>query len=183
MLTKPPVLVSHTKVSNHTKLSNLYLLIPFLYQNTSNMPSELEIRYQQALATISDQNEPNITELARSFSLPYRSLLRRFHARGKVKTKISPQRALNMMQEAALIRYIKQLDDLWAPCTLQEIKRCANLILARSNQPPVSKIWSSRFVRRLPEGFFWIKQKPMDKNRLESEDILRLMTWFNYVGD
>ncbi|KAJ5982548.1 hypothetical protein N7451_012648 [Penicillium sp. IBT 35674x] len=44
-------------------------------------------------------------------------------------------------------------------------------------------MWSSRFVRRLPEGFFWIKQKPMDKKRLESEDISRLTTWFEYVGD
>ncbi|KAJ5726490.1 uncharacterized protein N7483_007847 [Penicillium malachiteum] len=135
------------------------------------MPSDLETRYQRALATISDQKEPNIKDLARSFNLPYRTLLRRFHERGNFEDKRSSQ-----------LRYIKQLDDLWAPCTLQEVERCANSILARSGQPPVSKMWASRFVRRLPEGFFWIKQKPIDKNRLESEDISRLITWFEHVG-
>ncbi|KAJ5646697.1 hypothetical protein N7490_003069 [Penicillium lividum] len=146
------------------------------------MSSELETRYQRALATISDQNEANIKELARSFDLPYRTLLRRFHNLGKPQVKRSVHRALDFVQEAALVRYIKQLDDLWAPCTLQEIERCANSILAQSGQAPVSKMWSSRFVRRLLEGFFWIKQKPMDRKRLESEDISRLITWFEHVG-
>ncbi|KAJ6109532.1 hypothetical protein N7486_001767 [Penicillium sp. IBT 16267x] len=147
------------------------------------MPSELEIRYQRALATVADQNEPNISALARSFDLPYHTLLRRFRDRGKVKIKRSAQRALNPVQETAVIRYITQLDDLWAPCTLQEVERCANSILARSKQNPVSKMWASRFAKSLPEGYFWIKQKPMDEKCLQSEDISRLMTWFEHVGD
>ncbi|KAJ6103827.1 hypothetical protein N7486_004049 [Penicillium sp. IBT 16267x] len=138
------------------------------------MSSDLETRYRRALATISDQKEPNIKDLARSFNLPYRTLLRRFHDRGNFKVKRSDLRALNLVKETALIRYIKQLDDLWAPCTLQEIERCANSILACSGQPPGSKMWQV--------GFFWIKQKPMDKKRLESEDIARLITWFEHVG-
>ncbi|KAJ5544146.1 hypothetical protein N7494_005425 [Penicillium frequentans] len=46
------------------------------------MSSDLETRYQRALATISGQKEPNIKDLARSFNLPYRTLLRRFHNLG-----------------------------------------------------------------------------------------------------
>ncbi|KAJ5982201.1 hypothetical protein N7451_012301 [Penicillium sp. IBT 35674x] len=94
-----------------------------------------------------------------------------YHSR-KPRTSIRPvNKALNPMQEAASIRYIKQLDELWAP--------------SRSEQPPirkVSKMWASRFVRRLPEGFFWIKQKPMDKKRIESEDIAYITTWSEHVA-
>ncbi|KAJ5543800.1 hypothetical protein N7494_005079 [Penicillium frequentans] len=145
------------------------------------MSSDLETRIQRALATVSDQQTPNLSALARSSNLPYRTLVRRFHERRNFEDKRSSQRALNLVQETALVRYIKQLNDLWAPCTLQEIERCANSILARSGEPPISKMRASRFVRRLPEGFFWIKQKPIDKKRLESEDISRLITWFEHV--
>ncbi|KAJ5981989.1 hypothetical protein N7451_012089, partial [Penicillium sp. IBT 35674x] len=158
------------------------------------MSSDLETRYQRVLATISGQKEPNIKDLARSFNLPYRTLLRRFHNLGNFEVKRASQRAVNIVQETALVRYIKQLDDLWAPCTLQEIERCANSVLAREEVPKrspllsigvrlgtIGKNWARRFVQRLPEGFFWIKQKPIDKKRLESEDISRLITWFEHV--
>ncbi|KAJ5544105.1 transcriptional regulator family: Centromere protein B DNA-binding region [Penicillium frequentans] len=119
------------------------------------MPSDLETRIRNALATVSDQQTPNLSALARSSNLPYRTLVRRFHERGNFEDKRSSQRALNLVQETAL--------------------------RGRVN-PPIGKNWAGRFVRRLPEGFFWIKQKPVDKNRLESEDISHLTTWFEHVG-
>jgi hypothetical protein len=75
------------------------------------MSSDLETRIQRALATLSDQETPNLSELARSFNLPYRTLVRRFHERGGFEDKRLSQRALNLVQETALVRYIKQLDD------------------------------------------------------------------------
>ena len=111
----------------------------------------------KALASISDQKNPNLRAVARAFDLNYDTLVGRYHGRKPRTSNIPINKALNPVQEAALIRYIKQLDELWAPCTLQEIERCANSILARSKKGPVSKMWASRFVRRLPEDFFWIK--------------------------
>ncbi|KAJ6115480.1 hypothetical protein N7486_001258 [Penicillium sp. IBT 16267x] len=146
------------------------------------MPSELKIRYQKALTTVSSQHNPNIKCLARWYDLPYRTLLRRFRDRGKRDVTKSAQRALNPVQEAALIQYIEPLDDLWGPYTLQEIERCANSILARSIEEPVGKMWASRFVKRLPKRFFWIRQKPLDKKRIESEDIAHITTWFEHFG-
>jgi hypothetical protein len=184
MLTKTRVrvLVSHTDFKFHTVLE-LSRPKPLKYHNKHlNMSSDMEKRYLEALATISNQKKPNLRALARKFDLNYSTLWGRFHGRKPRTSTIPINKALNKVQEAALVRYIKQLDDLWAPCTLQEIERCANSILARSGQGPVSKMWASRFVRRLPEGFFWIKQKPIDKKRLESEDIAHITTWFEHVS-
>lgn len=42
-------------------------------------------------------------------------------------------------------------------------------------------MWASRFVKNLPEGYFWIKKKPLDKKRIEAEDIAAITTWFDQI--
>lgn len=72
--------------------------------------------------------------IARDFDISYDTIWGRFHGRKPCKSNKPVNKALNPVQEAALVRYLQQLDMLYAPCTLQEIERCANSILARSGQ-------------------------------------------------
>ena len=43
-------------------------------------------------------------------------------------------------------------------------------------EDPVGKMWIYNFIKRLPEGFYWVKQKPSERERVEAEDISILQT-------
>jgi hypothetical protein len=36
---------------------------------------------------------------------------------------------------------------------------------------PVGKMWIYNFIKRLPEGLYWVKQKPADRDRIEAEEL------------
>jgi hypothetical protein len=91
------------------------------------MPSDLEKGLTEALATISNQKKTLLRAIARDFDISYDTIWGRFHGR-------KPCKSNKPVNKAGLVRYIQQLDMLYAPCTLQEIERCANSILARSGQ-------------------------------------------------
>jgi hypothetical protein len=64
------------------------------------------------------------------------------------------------------------------------IEACANQILLR-NTPDgeratrVGNAWVYRFISRLPKPLQLIKQKPIDKKRLDSADIGLQTAWFD----
>jgi hypothetical protein len=82
------------------------------------------------------------------------------------------------------MEWIKRVDDIGAPPTVDLVTNCANSILQRANpnqEPPpvVGPNWAYRFIERLPNQYKRIKQKPIDPKRLLSEDIGVIQTWFD----
>jgi hypothetical protein len=67
------------------------------------------------------------------------------------------------------------------------IEQCANAILARAVDPDkpdetprtVLKMWTARFIKRMPSEFGAIKQKLIDRNRLLSEEISLIEMFFD----
>ena len=44
---------------------------------------------------------------------------------------------------------------------------------------PLNKMWVYYFIKRLPDGFHWVKQKPAEEERIEAEDISVLQAWYD----
>ena len=40
-------------------------------------------------------------------------------------------------------------------------------------------MWAYNFIKRLPDGFYWVKQKPAERERVEAEDISILQAWYD----
>ena len=146
---------------------------------------DIESRIQTALDAYKHDNSQKITVLARQNSVPYQRLLRRIHGTPSAHAKKPVNYMLNKEQEEAVKLWIYDLDKAGQAPTAQRVRDCANSILKRnhtdpSSPPPqVSKMWSYRFIKRLPQGFRRLKQKPLEKKRLESEDIGIMQTWFD----
>ena len=62
------------------------------------------------------------------------------------------------------------------------VEQCANEILSRNNaNRVVGNAWVYRFIKRLPSHLSLIKQKPMDKKRMEALDIGVIQAWFHQL--
>jgi len=60
---------------------------------------------------------------------------------------------------------------------------CANAILKQNadggDPPTVSKNWVYKFIARLPADLLYVKQKPMDKDRMLAEQLSKIVNWFD----
>lgn len=146
--------------------------------------NEVEKRISEACRLAKDQEKPNIASLSRQFNVPYQQLRARLGGRSSLLSRSTTiKKTLDDYQEKALIR-IQQLDSLYCPPTPLMIEHSANQILRRNfadNEPihTVGKNWVYRFIKRLPEEFKLVKQKPKEKNRLKAEDIGPIQHWFD----
>jgi hypothetical protein len=65
------------------------------------------------------------------------------------------------------------------------IERTANQILQRNmeNEPPhtVGNAWVYRFIKRLPDEFKLVKQKPKNKTCLNAEDLGQIQHWYDIL--
>jgi hypothetical protein len=147
--------------------------------------SDIETRVLKACEIAQGQKKPNISALARQFDVPYQRLRARIHGRATRSTRPISTKTLDDIQEKALIRWIRQLDSLYTPPTPAMIERTANQILQRNmeNEPPhtVGNAWVYRFIKRLPDEFKLVKQKPKDKTRLNTEDLGQIQHWYDIL--
>lgn len=145
--------------------------------------SDIEKRILDACTAAQSQKKQNISALARQFDVPYYRLRARIQGRATRSTRPISTKTLNNVQEKALIRWIRQLDNLYRPPTAGMIEQSANQILQRNtiDGPPrtVDKNWVYRFIKRLPSEFQLIQQKPKDKNRLDAEEVGVLQHWYD----
>ena len=144
---------------------------------------EIEDRIQNAINTYQCNENQKVTKIARDFQVPYQRLLRRLHGTPSQLNHQPVNKTLDNHQEEALKDWIFHLDNTHFAPTVKQIQNCANAILARSHteptQPPqVSKMWTYRFIKKLPPEYRRRKQKPMDPKRLNSEDISTVVTWY-----
>ena len=132
------------------------------------------------------EKNTKIAPLAREFDVPVQRLRARLNGRQSRSSHPTPTKRLDQSQEAALIRWIKILDSLHVPPTAGMVEASANaMIRARSEAfgeelgDPVGKMWIYNFIKRLPEGLYWVKQKPADRDRIEAEEISILQAWYD----
>jgi len=82
-----------------------------------------------------------------------------------------------------LISWIISLNNAYVRPYPALIERTANTILQRANEDRVvHKSWVYRFIKRLPPNFHYITQKPMEKKRMESENLDGLSIWFDHYA-
>ena len=80
----------------------------------------------------------------------------------------------------ALIAWVGILDDSMAPPTPQDIESCANEILARSGSyRRVGKNRAYNLIKRLPNDYSHIVQKPMEAERIDAEKLPIITEWFH----
>jgi hypothetical protein len=164
----------------------MFFIKPILF--TNNMKSDTYKKEEEAIlqavqAYERDKNQ-KITNLARQYGVSYHRLRRRCLGLASRITRTPPNKILTDDQESALMAWIKRVDDIGAPPTVDLVTNCANSILRRANPdqespPTVGPNWSYRFIERLPDQYKRIKQKPIDPKRLISEDIGVIQTWFD----
>lgn len=112
---------------------------------------EVERAIDRVLSLIDNQPKPNLTELAKTFDVPYERLRRRFNGKPSRSTRQPAGKKLDSIQENEILSQISQLD-------ISNIRRIADQILRRdrSNEhppPTVSYKWCVRFVQRHRRNF------------------------------
>jgi hypothetical protein len=97
----------------------------------------------------------------------------------------APYRRLDDAQEAVLFVWINRLDNLGILPTSGRIEASANAILRRLDllAPPLNKNWAYHFIEKatIQHSFFWIKQKPMGRNRYSSLNIGIIQAFFDQI--
>lgn len=148
----------------------------------SDQYKAIEKRISDACASIRGQKKPNISRLAREFDVPMHRLRARINGRPSRSTRQHPTHALTKAQERAVIQWIRYLDSLHLSPTASMVTDCANTILkqnAEGDPPTVSKNWVYGFISRLPIDLLYIKQKPIDKDRILAEQLSEMVVWFD----
>ena len=147
-----------------------------------NSYSAIEQRIQTACETARHQKKPNISALARQHEVPVHRLRARFQGRQSRSQRTITTKRLTDLQEAALIRWIDRLDCLHVSPTAGMVAASANAMIQKHNPDadPVGKTWVYDLIqRRLSREFFWVKQKPAERNRIEAEDIGVLQAFYD----
>ena len=145
----------------------------------STNSSETEGRLCNALRAYHERRKPKIAPLAREFGVSYLQLKGRVHGRKSRSARIGPNKVLDEAQEQALISWIGILDDATVPPTPQDIENCANEMLARSGSSRrVGKNWAYGLLKRLPNDYSHIIQKPMEAERIDAERSPTIIDWF-----
>ena len=147
-------------------------------------PKTKEDRILHACQAAKRVQNPNISALAREHGVSRWALRARLNGRQSLSSRKPTHKTLDDTQEEAIIQWIYRIDDLGVSPTPKMIENCANSILHR-NTPKgqcatrVGNAWVYRFISRLPTPLQLIKQKPIDKKRLDSGDIGFQAAWFD----
>ncbi|KAJ6066152.1 hypothetical protein N7444_000281 [Penicillium canescens] len=149
------------------------------------MSDENELKIANALAAYHDRNEPKIKPLAREFDVSYQTLLGRIRGAGSAIGRPATNKALDSVQEKALLDWIIFMDSCGAPPpTAASIQQRADDIIHRSNpdRKPLWHGWGLAFTKRLPKltpHLHFIKQKPKDPKRMGAEDVGLTEMWYD----
>ncbi|KAJ6050484.1 uncharacterized protein N7446_010593 [Penicillium canescens] len=148
------------------------------------MSDENELKIANALAAYHDRNEPKIKPLAREFDVSYQTLLGCIRGAGSASGRPATNKALDSVQDKALLDWIIFMDSCGAPPTALSIQQRADDIIHRSDpdRKPLWHGWGLAFTKRLPKlapHLHFIKQKPKDPKRMGAEDVGLTEMWYD----
>jgi hypothetical protein len=119
----------------------------------------------------------------RKFGVSRKKLSRRINGLPSRFTRPPTNRVLSADQEKALFLWIEYLDNIGAPPTAQQIEESANYLLSKDftgsgEARRVGQGWVYRYIRRLPEKYHRIIQKPQEVDRTAAEHYGEIERWF-----
>ncbi|KAJ5286423.1 hypothetical protein N7524_001729 [Penicillium chrysogenum] len=124
-----------------------------------------EDEISKAVEAYHQRKKPKIKALAREFGVPYTTLYGRVHGRKNGSQRADDNKALNQMQEKALISWLESLNAL----ALAKIK-------------PSAETGYTASLTDYPPHFNYNTLKPMEKARIDSADLANLALWFRNVS-
>jgi hypothetical protein len=124
-----------------------------------------------------------VAVVARAYKVARQRIDRRLKGVGPRTTKKPVNYKLSEVQEAALIQYIRTLDEIGMGIRQEQLVGTANSILKQDHRgggepPVVGEHWSHRFLLRHPE-LHKMKQKPIELARKIAHDPVLIGNWFN----
>ncbi|KAJ5908521.1 transposase [Penicillium taxi] len=141
-----------------------------------------ESRLSKACEAAKREKKPNISKIAREYGVKRITLYDRVKKGATAKSQQKPvNKALNDIQEEALVRWIIQLNNWSMPPTPKLIEAWANRLLGDSS--PVGPNWVYPFIKRLPGE---LKLAPKKRNtkelkRIQAEDPAKLGHWYDLL--
>ena len=112
-----------------------------------NSSKDIETQILLACEVASKQEKPNISALAREFATPRRTLADRYAGRQSRFNRSCTTKALDDIQEEALIQWCITVNNKGFPAEFDDIRRSANIILRRSSEPITTQYMPSHKKR------------------------------------
>ena len=182
-------LVFRTGLEILTGLENSSSPPYFLPYTFLNMPKRTETevsRMNEACEYAQSLKKPNLSQIAREFGVPYKTLYNRIVKGHRPATEQKPvNKVLNEYQEKGLTHWVKTLDASFIPPTASLIEQFANDILARSDTPErtVGKDWVYRYMNRFPDRNMKLRrQNIVDSKRISEENVALLRHWYSLLA-
>jgi transposase-like protein len=138
-----------------------------------------EERIKQAIDVLNKREYTNVAECARKHGVKRRTLADRWKGRLSKSTRFAPNKRLTEAQEQAIVTYIKPNDEINLHLTPKFITAAANLVLG-PEELPVSKNWTTRFLKRYPE-LRKRRQRPIPAVRKDAFHIEELEVYFKQL--
>lgn len=144
----------------------------------------MESRIKDALQYLEEFPAAKIATVAREFGIPRSTLRNRLQGRQPRAGLPAANTKLTRPEEAALCRYIDRLDRINLAVRAEYVTDAANTILRARTKAPnsaaipsVGQKWTTRFLKR--HGYSKRLQKRLEANRTASEDLERVLSYFN----
>ncbi|KAJ5895126.1 transposase [Penicillium taxi] len=137
----------------------------------SQIEESTESRLSKAHEAAKREETPNISKIARDYGVSRHTLSNRLKKGATARSQRNPaNKALDNVQEEALVRWIDQLHNWNMPPTPKLIQAWANRSLRGASHVGLS--WVYRFIKRLPEELQLAlkKQYTKESKRIQAED-------------
>jgi hypothetical protein len=120
------------------------------------------------------------------YNVPRTSLQRRLQSVPTIQAFNKQKRKLTLLEEESLVCWILDLDRRGFPPHIIDVRRIADVLLARRGQDPppqpVGKNWASRFINNQPElQTKW--NRKFHSQRARCEDPVKINAWFKVVEE
>src|SRR5450432_1876689 len=139
-----------------------------------------EARLGLAMEDIGKQTRPNWLGTARRFQVDRVTLMRRFNGTQQSirLARSETHQCLSIAQEETLIGYINSLSDRSIPPTNQIVRNIAEELIGR----PVSKNWTSGFIRQHNDRLSSVYLRTIDNKRVKADSIPYLESFYSLVS-
>ena len=140
---------------------------------------KIETSIGHAIEKLQQQENPNLSAIAREFNVPYTRLRARWKGRKSLFARPSHSQRFDSAQEKALCSWIEYNDGLGLSLKRPQILRAATSILRLSDAsaPPLGEKWLKRWLERHPQ-YRIRRRKSLDIERKRAHDVNLIREWF-----
>lgn len=141
-----------------------------------------KVLLSKALKAYSNGQFTSIPKAAAHFGVSKHKLYGRKTGKLGLSARPATNSTLTNLQQRALITWIELLNSVNIAPIAKDIEWAANhLLIQAGSDVRVGKMYGYRFIKRLPQHISLIRQKPMEKARIEAELLGRLTHWYRWI--